>query len=429
MLQQTRSGTTYELELTASPVRDRDGRIVSFVSVGRDVTRERALEDQLRQAQKMEAVGQLAGGIAHDFNNMLTAIQGYSELLLADLPDVDPRRDDVLEIRLAAERAASLTRQLLAFGRRTVLRPRTIDVNVVLAGVSRLLASLIGEDIVLRTDLAPGTLAVEADPGQLEQVIINLGVNARDAMPDGGTLTLATRCVVLDADQAAAQHGREPGEYVVISASDTGTGITPEVQARMFEPFYTTKEPGKGTGLGLSTVFGIVTMSGGDIGVESEPGHGATFTIHLPRSHAVPVAFEPERPESAAGGTEQVLVVEDDPGVRQLVASTLGGSGYAVRAAQSGAEALELIASSAVPLDLLITDVVMPGMTGAELARRLRELRPAVPVLYISGYTADALTDRHSLGPGIELLEKPFGPETLLRRVRAILDATAVGPA
>jgi PAS domain S-box-containing protein len=423
MTPRRRDGSLYDLELLASPVRDDDGRIVSFVSVGRDVTRERLLEEQLRQSQKMEAVGRLAGGIAHDFNNLLTAILGYGDLLLAELSVDDPRREDAVQIRRAGERAADLTRQLLAFSRRTVLQPRTISLNDVVVEVSRLLDRLIGEDVHLLTTLEPRLEPINADPSQLEQVLINLAVNARDAMPSGGTLSIETRNVTIDEALAATQIGIAVGRYVELAVSDTGIGMSPEIQARVFEPFFTTKDPGKGTGLGLATVFGIVEMSDGHVTLHSTPGEGTTFRILLPVSESeLTTSLRPDAPAASGVGTERILVVEDDPAVRSLIEATLSAGGYETVVAGEGQAALEIVGSGVAPFDLVITDVVMPGMTGVELVRRLRAAHPSVAVLYSSGYAADALADREALGPDFELLAKPFGPGELLSRVRAVLD-------
>jgi CheY-like chemotaxis protein len=376
----------------------------------------------------MEAIGRLAGGIAHDFNNLLTVIQGYSEMLLATLPGGDPRRDDALEIERAADRAATLTRQLLAFGRRAVLRPRPTDLNTTIGGVSRMLERVIGEDVDLQLVLAPELWLVYVDSGQVEQVIVNLAVNARDAMTGGGRFTIETGNAVIDEAAAAKHVGMAPGEYVRLVASDTGQGIAAEHLPHLFEPFFTTKDPGKGTGLGLATVFGIVSMSGGFITVSGAPGRGATFTIHLPRI-ADPAAAGPieagrtiQAGVSAPVGTERVLVAEDDTAVRTMIGSTLTGAGYDVTLTEDGTTALEAARESR--FDLLVTDIVMPDITGAELARRLTDVHPPIPVLYSSGYDVGALTDRGMLAEGVELIEKPYGPRELLERVRAILDAS-----
>ncbi|HEX8850621.1 MAG TPA: ATP-binding protein [Gemmatimonadaceae bacterium] len=398
-----------------------------------DITERRLLEDQLRQAQKMEAVGQLAGGIAHDFNNILTAITGFSELLLADTPPEDERRDSITEIRHGADRAAALTRQLLAFSRRQMLQPRLLDLNQTVRGVEAMLRRLIVEDITLILALDPRIGWVRADPGQLEQVLVNLVVNARDAMPRGGSLTIETSNV----DLAVAERSAErrvtipPGSYVRIAVSDTGVGIDERTRTRIFEPFFTTKEPGKGTGLGLSTVYGIVKQSGGYIWVYSEPDAGTTFKIYLPR-----VAAEAgERPERAiasgiddagvAAASETILLVEDDEAVRGVSRRILMQQGYTVLEASNGVEALRLCEQTARPIDLIVSDMVMPEMNGPELARQVRERHPGTALLFMSGYTRDAALRQSFLEPGTAFIEKPFTPLALARRVREVLDSRA----
>ena len=397
-----------------------------------DITERRVLEDQLRQAQKMEAVGQLAGGIAHDFNNILTAITGFSELLLADTPPDDDRRDSIKEIRTGADRAAALTRQLLAFSRRQMLQPRLLDLNQTVRDVEAMLRRLIVEDITLVLALDPRIGWVRADPGQLEQVLVNLVVNARDAMPRGGSLTIETSNVELAVAERSAERRVTipPGSYVRIAVSDTGIGIDERTRTRIFEPFFTTKEPGKGTGLGLSTVYGIVKQSGGYIWVYSEPDAGTTFKIYLPR-----VAAEAgERPERAApsGGdagvaaaSETILLVEDDAAVRGVSRRILMQHGYTVLEASNGAEALRLCAETARPIDLIVSDMVMPEMNGPELARQIRERHPGTALLFMSGYTRDAALRQSFLEPGTAFIEKPFTPLALARRVREVLDARA----
>ncbi|HEY5629796.1 MAG TPA: PAS domain S-box protein, partial [Candidatus Limnocylindrales bacterium] len=394
LVDRRKDGTLYELNTTISPVVDAARRLVGWVQVGRDVTHERELEAQLRQAQKMEAVGRLAGGIAHDFNNLLTAIGGYAELLLSELPRGDRAFEDAQEVLRAADRASQLTRQLLAFGRRQVLQLEVIDLNAVIAGVVPMVRRLIGEDVALVTSLAPDLLPVTADRGQLEQVIVNLAVNARDAMPSGGTLTLATSSgtAARPGDGDGLVEGR-PGRDVVLAVSDTGEGIDDDVRVHMFEPFYTTKKDGRGTGLGLATVYGIVEQSGGSIEVESRLGHGTTFRIRLPAvDRRGPSKGAPEIPtKQPSPGTERILLVEDEPAVRRLAITALERWGYRVTAATSPDEALRLTASGIDGLDLVITDVVMPGMTGFEMAVRLRSTRPDLPVLYVSGHAEEAV--------------------------------------
>ncbi len=382
----------------------------------------RDLERQLQQAQKMEAIGQLAGGIAHDFNNLLTAIIGYSELILVRLPEDDPTVADVREIKGAGERAATLTRQLLAFSRKQIVDPRVLDLNAVVANMEKLLRRVIGEDIELRTVLAADLGRVKIDPGQVEQVVMNLAVNARDAMPRGGALVIETVNAELDEGYARTHVAVRPGPHVMLVVSDTGTGMDEATKARLFEPFFTTKTPGKGTGLGLATVYGIVKQAGGNIWVYSEPGHGTTFKVYLPRvdEAAEPLGLEPAGPPR--GGFEVVLLVEDDAAVRALVREALGSYGYRVLEAADAEQALRLAEEHGAGIALLITDVVMPRTGGRELARRLTELRPDTKVLFLSGYTSDAILHHGILDRGVAFLQKPFTPEALARRVRQILD-------
>ncbi len=383
------------------------------------VRRERVqLQHDLAQAQKLEAIGRLAGGVAHDFNNILTAILGSAELLLLDTPQGASAREEVEIIRDAAQRAQELIRQLLAFSARQVLRPAVTDLNDLIKNLSRMLRRLIGEDLALTAELADGLGAVRVDPGQVEQVLVNLAVNARDAMPDGGRLTIRTENVEM------TDSGELPdGRYVLIEVVDTGSGMDAATLARVFEPFFTTKARGKGTGLGLATVYGIVRQSGGQVAVSSTLGTGTTFRIHLPR---VDSPVEPSRaaPPVAlpAAGTETVLVAEDEQIVRVLIRKVLEQAGYTVLLAGGGAEALQLAERHTGPIHLLVTDVVMPGMSGRELARRLLERRPDTKVLYVSGY-ADVAVERHGvLDPGTAFMQKPFSPSALAQRVRDVLD-------
>jgi PAS domain S-box-containing protein len=410
-------------EFSATP-QLHEGRLVGILGIGRDVTERVQLEQQLRQAQKMEAVGRLAGGIAHDFNNILTAITGYADLLLEDLGATDPRRQDADEIHKAADRAAGLTRQLLAFSRQQVLQPTVLEVNKLVSDLEKMLRRLLGEDVELGTRLAPTTGRVKADPGQLEQVIMNLAVNARDAMPNGGKLTLETGNVDLDEAYAADHYPARAGPFVMLAVSDTGIGMSEETQVHMFEPFFTTKEKGKGTGLGLATVYGIIKQSGGFIWVYSEVGHGTTFKLYLPRVEEL--AERPSQPAQAparaARGTETVLVVEDEAPVRSVARQVLERHGYTVLEAPSAEAALDIVTRYSGTIHLLLTDVVMPGLNGRELANRLAGLRPDAKVIFMSGYTDDAVTRHGVLEPGSAYVQKPFTPDAIARKVREVLD-------
>ena len=383
-------------------------------------------QGQLEQAQKMDAVGRLAGGVAHDFNNLLTVILGRTDILLHPLKPEDPMRRGIELIQRTAGRAADLTRQLLAFSRKQVLEPVVLDLSAVTTDMKDMLGRLIGEDVALLTTPTPGLGRVKADRGQIEQVIMNLAVNARDAMPQGGRLILETANVDLDDEYVRRHVGARPGPHVMLAVSDTGTGIPHEIQSQIFEPFFTTKEQGKGTGLGLATVYGIVKQSGGYIEVDSEPGQSTTFRVYLPRLDAEPAPVDRSaRPAAAAGGTETILLVEDEEGVRELARDILRASGYTVLEARNGPEALLLCERHQGPLDMLLTDVVMPRMSGRELAERLAPLRPDLSVLYMSGYTDDAVIRHGVLGAGTAFLQKPFTPAALVLRVRETLDLTA----
>jgi PAS domain S-box-containing protein len=403
------------------PVRDAAGNCHRLVGIAEDVTERIRLEEQLRQAQKMEAVGRLAGGVAHDFNNMLTAITGYAELILMDSPDPeDDRRRNAEEIHRAAERAAGLTRQLLAYSRQGTLNPRVLSLNTIVTGMEKMLRRLMKEDVSLVLQLDGLLRRVEVDAGQLEQVILNLAVNACDAMPSGGTLTIATANAELDEAYAWAHADVQPGAYALLTVSDSGSGMTDEVKARLFEPFFTTKEVGKGTGLGLSVVFGIVKANGGHIEVESQPGRGSTFRVYVPQ------VMESARPEVAAAGpglptpgSETILLVEDEEVVRNLTRTVLQRSGYRVLEASDGLEALQLSDRHTGPIHLLVTDVVMPHMNGRDLAQQVTRRRPATKVLYMSGYTGPA---NELPGADAAFIPKPFAPDALARQVRALLD-------
>jgi PAS domain S-box-containing protein len=416
-----RGDIEFPVELTVTPVRLGGGLL--FSAFVRDITERKQLQQRLIQSQKLEAVGQLAAGVAHDFNNVLTAIFGYVDLLIEDLPEASPMQPDLEEVRKAARRAAGLTRQLLAFSRQQVLQPAVLNLNQIVAEIQKMLDRLIGADIELHTVLAPTAGNVHADPGQLEQVLLNLAVNARDAMPTGGRLTIETANAELSEDYAAAHQPVVPGSYVMLAVSDTGTGMDAQTRGRIFEPFFTTKEKGKGTGLGLATVYGIVKQSGGYIWVYSEPGHGATFKVYLPR---VDAPIDVHRAVESAGttsGTETVLLAEDDELLRPLARGVLVKLGYTVLDAANAAAAIAVARQHPGDIQLLISDVVMPGESGLELARKLLGDRPNVRVLYISGYTDEAVVRHGLLERGTNFLQKPFTPATLARKVREVLDA------
>jgi PAS domain S-box-containing protein len=403
-------------------------QIGQFVDREQTEGRLRQTEDQFRQAQKMEAVGQLAGGIAHDFNNLLTGILGYSDLVLLDLKPGDQHFEEHQEIHKAAERAALLTRQLLTFSRKQVLTPKVLDVNNIVAEAEKMLLRLIGEDIHLVTQLAPDLGRIKADPGQLEQVIINLAVNARDAMNAGGTLTIETSNAQLDAAFAETHPGIAPGRFVKLSVRDNGCGMDEATRARIFEPFFTTKEIGKGTGLALATVYGIVKQSGGVIEVESKPGEGTTFHIHLPRSDEVtPIRKSNQGLRKAPRGTETILLVEDEEVVRSLARTTLQNCGYSVLEANGAEEAIRLAHQHQGAIHLMLSDVVMPGMGGSRLSDRLRGVRPQMKVLFMSGYTDDSVLRHGVREKEVAFLQKPFTPLALANKVRERLDETAPG--
>ena len=399
------------------PVKDEAGVGIGVLGIFRDTTERKHLEEQYLQAQKLESVGRLAGGVAHDFNNLLTVILGYCDVVLTALPENDPLRPRMEEIQIAGERAASLAAQLLAFSRKQIVQPEVLCLNAVVERMTRILQRVIGEDIELTTELDPDLGRVRMDPVQVEQVLMNLAVNSRDAMPRGGRLRIATR-------NLGNPPGLPPGRYSAFEVKDTGCGMDRETQERIFEPFFTTKEKSKGTGLGLSTVYGIVQQNGGDIRVESEPGRGTTFTVRLPTvTEALEERTPAAKPREARGGRETVLVVEDDEVIRSLIREVLEGSGYTVLEADRGAEALRLSEKKEGPIQLLIADVVMPGISGPEVAGHLARYRPEMKVLYISGYTDDKV-GRHGIqDSGAAFLQKPFRIEALTRKVREVLDA------
>ena len=417
-----KGGRRVMLEVSSRLLYDQ-GKPVAVEGIGRDITDRKMLEEELRQAQKIEAIGRLAGGVAHDFNNILTAILGHSELLLATPTLERSVREDIEEIKKAGDRAASLTQQLLAFSRKQILEPKVLDLNGVVIGMEKLLLRLIGENVRLGTHIAPQLGKIKADRGQLEQVILNLAINARDAMPSGGFLTIGTANVDLDASTATGHTSATPGRYVMLAVSDTGYGMDVETKARIFEPFFTTKEMGKGTGLGLSTVYGIVKQSDGYIWVYSERDHGTTFKIYLPRVDAVaeqePLEVKADLPKS---GNETILVVEDEASVRNLVTTVLNRQGYVILEAPEGRQALEVMQGHDGPIHLLLTDTVMPEMGGSELAAQFATLRPDTKVLFMSGYTDDAVIRHGVLSEGTSFLQKPFTPDVLVRKVRQVLE-------
>jgi PAS domain S-box-containing protein len=411
--------------LTATLIRDSSGAVTSGLGMIENITERKAAEDQLRHSQKMEALGLLAGGVAHDFNNLLTAIQGYSELSLAKLPREHFLRGNLEEIVRAGDRATALTRQLLAFGRKQVRRPKVIDLSSTVDAMQRMLRRLIGENIKLLTAVAPKLGTVLADPSQIELVIVNLAVNARDAMPNGGKLTIELSNVHLEKEYARQHREVRPGPYVLLTVSDTGIGMSREVQQRIFEPFFTTKRPGMGTGLGLPTVYGIVKQSEGHIWVYSEEGVGTIFKIYLPSvGQPVEAPAPPPAESEVPGGSESILVVEDDDSVRNMILRILREKGYSLASARDGVEALELCEAGALRFDLLVTDVIMPRMGGRELSEKLQRERPRLKVLFLSGYAHNAMVHHGSLDQGVALIEKPFAKADLLRKIRELLDAT-----
>jgi PAS domain S-box-containing protein len=417
----TSEGRVIDVQVTLSPIRNHAGAS----AIIRDTTEQKRFQREFFVAQKMEAIGRLAAGVAHDFNNLLTVVNGYCGMLLAQLKEHDSMYEEVSEINRAGERAATLTRQLLAFSRKQILKPCVIDLNTTVADMDRMLQRLIGEDVDLVTVLDPNLGTVDADPGQIEQVIMNLAVNARDAMPKGGKLTVETANVDLQESIIHRHVKMSPGAYVTLSVTDTGTGMDTETQVRIFEPFFTTKHHGEGTGLGLSTVYGIVQQSGGTILLYSEPGHGSTFKVYLPRVRKVAAHVDTARAVAQPRGSETILVVEDDDAVRNLICMILQKQGYAVLRGKNGGEGLLVCEQHAGKIDLMITDVIMPAMSGSDLAGRLKAVRPEMKVLYMSGYTDSAIVHHGVLAAGTPFLEKPFPPETVARKVREVLDGRA----
>jgi signal transduction histidine kinase/ActR/RegA family two-component response regulator len=425
-----KDGRILDIWMTVTKLVDDTGKPIGIASTERDITERkrveqemRTLEDQLRQSQKMEAIGSLAGGIAHDFNNLLTIIKGYSQLSLMELKEGTPLRGKVEEIQKAADRATALTRQLLAFSRRQVLEVKVVDLNTILRGLDKMLHRMIREDVELVTHLTEDLGSVKVDSGQIEQVVMNLTINARDAMPSGGKLNIETANVELDEHYTRNHVAVKPGSYVMLAVSDTGVGMTLEVRDRVFEPFFTTKEKGKGTGLGLSTVYGIVKQSGGNIWVYSEPGKGTTFKIYLPRvDEPLEEAGEKVVQKEIAGRGETILLAEDEEKVRQLTGQILTQNGYTVLEASHGDEASHICEQHKGPIHLMVMDVVMPGINGRELAKSLEPHHPEMKVLYMSGYTDNAIVHHGILEKGLSFLQKPFSTDGLLRKVREVLD-------
>ncbi len=416
-------GAERSLRSRAFPIYNDAGEVYRLAGIAEDITERKTLEAQVRQAQKMEGIGRLASGIAHDFNNLLTAILGFGEMTLAELPPDGQMREDVQEIVNAGRSAALLTRQLLAFSRQQILEPQVLDLNTLVGGMQTMLGRVIGEDITLIPALGDRVRRIKADPGQIEQVIMNLAVNARDAMPSGGTLRITTESVVLNEAFVAAHPGSAKGPHVRLMLSDTGIGMGPDVLARLFEPFFTTKERGKGTGLGLATVYGIVKQSGGYIWVESTPGEGTSFMVDLPSVSADPqIVAVADTTVPTLAGSETILLVEDQQELRDVVRVTLQRRGYDVLEAADGPTALKLLGDCPARVHLLLTDVVMPHMNGRELFDRVLEHDGSIRVLYTSGYTDDAIVRHGVLKPGIDLIHKPFTPNQLLARVRDVLD-------
>jgi PAS domain S-box-containing protein len=424
-IRKCRDGKPVEVALTVSPIRDQAGKIIGAVTIARNIAERKRLEGQLLHAQKMEAVGRLAGGVAHDFNNLLSIIVGHTYLIQSATAEGESLRNSADEIMSAADKASTLTRQLLAFSRKQVMNPEILDLNEVTANIGKILPRLVGEDIDLRIVPGMDLYPIKADPGQIEQVIMNLVVNARDAMPSGGKLTIENENVHFG-PELARQHGIQPGDYVMLAVSDTGHGMNAETRARIFEPFFTTKEAGKGTGLGLATVYGIVSQSNGYAWVYSEPGQGTTFKIYFPAvKDAVARARVAAKPAPALCGSETLLLVEDELGLRDLLAHVLHDRGYNVLRASNGAEALEMAARHQRPIDLLLTDVVLPQMRGQVLAEKLLQRYPQMLVVYMSGYTDNALIHSGVLPPSTVFLQKPFTPDVVLRKIREVLDHAA----
>jgi two-component system cell cycle sensor histidine kinase/response regulator CckA len=414
---------TIHFQTALSPIRDADDAVIGVVGVGRDVTKVKNLEAQILQSHKMEAVGRLAGGVAHDFNNILTVVMNSAELAMIGLASGDRRRENIEDIISAAKRAALLTSRLLAFGRKQLLKPEVVRLNDIVAGTGKMLARVIGEDVNITFDLDPEGWLVRVDPGQIEQVLMNIAVNARDAMPRGGSLRIRTSSFHGSRGRGSDDPGT--GDLVMLEMTDSGHGIDKATLSHIFEPFFTTKEPGKGTGLGLSIVYGIVEQSGGRIAVESEPGRGTSFRIYLPRFEGAEPGEGASKPQAATSleGSELILVVEDDANIRTAISEMLKMKGYRVLAVENGAAALEICRNLPEKIDLLVTDLLMTGMNGRDLAEKLRGIRPGIPALFVSGYAAADMASDGPDGIAHNFLQKPFTPEGLLAKVREAIDS------
>ena len=418
-----KDGRELRVNWYVSPIHGADGAVCGVLGIGHDVTDIRQKEEQLRHAARMEAVGRLAGGVAHDFNNYLTTIIGYSHIVLQDLPPEDPMRPFIDEIAKAAGRAAQLTKQLLTFSRKAIIHPQVIDLNGIIADMRSPLKMMVGDDIHLSLQLATGLGQIKADAGQIRQIVMNLVANARDAMPGGGRLTIETANVKLESELAAAYHPIPPGAYAALTVADTGAGMDDQMLGQLFEPFFTTKPVGQGTGLGLATVHGIVNQSGGHIAVSSRLGLGATFSIYFPHASERGQPEQAVRPPAAAEGNETILVVEDEPAVRHYLMRALSMFGYKVLKTGSPLSAVSMLHEDPEPIHLLLTDVIMPEMNGPQLASKLKAIRPEMRVLFISGYTRDALAQRGIMENGVHLLTKPFTPDELVKKIRQVLTA------
>ncbi|MEN8142536.1 MAG: ATP-binding protein [Thermodesulfobacteriota bacterium] len=424
-LAETESGTLH-MEVSSSPVHNAAGKIVAGVETVRDITPRIKLEKQFLQAQKMEAIGRLTGGIAHDFNNLLSIILGYSDLIMLGLSKENPMYENIQIINESGQKAAQMTRQLLAFSRKQPMEIANVELNPLLEEVAKILKSTLGDDVDLKMDLHPELPLFSADKHQLEQVIMNLAINARDAMADGGDILIDTSTFEMGEEFVKNNDGSRAGSYIQLRVTDSGTGIDPEHRNLIFEPFFTTKEEGKGTGLGLSTVYGIVKQHNGYIKLESTLGKGTTFRVFLPLAESAVADLQKSRPDAAVAGSETLLIVDDEPTIRKMLKDIISPHGYQILEAGSGEEALELCDNQAQGIDLMLTDVVMKGMNGKQLAEKMATVRPATQILYMSGYTEDIISDKGIVAPGTKLIAKPFSPVELLTRVRAVLDSREV---